>query len=223
MDSRLRGSDPPAHGHSRVGGNLSSSVLESVPKLLKQPLRLFMDMSNYFWDGFQHAVFGGCVAFIFNLVSHTSEIRKREYLVGLVVSSSALFFLPSHITSTRSIIDWFYQFLHYPLADWDILLFGIDWHRFFVTHSLMIPVLLLVLVLHKPGGYYRFCVGLCIGMSSHLVWDALTCSMFTPIVFLNNVIEIRGYLAKGWLLVNGMLLFLFAWFVTQKVHRSRKE
>jgi hypothetical protein len=178
-------------------------------------LRLFMDISNYFWDGFRHAVFGGCFALVFNQLSR-QHFRKPEYLVGLVVGSSALFFLPSHITRHSSLIDWFYQFLHYPLPDWDILLLGIDWHRFFVTHSLIIPGVLLVMFLHKPAAY-RFGVGLCIGLSSHLVWDALTCSLYTPVVFLNNLLEIRGYWAKGWLILNGLVLFGFTWFVTAKI------
>ena len=43
MDSRLRGSDTAAHGHSRAGGNPSSGVLESLPELLKQLLRSAME------------------------------------------------------------------------------------------------------------------------------------------------------------------------------------
>jgi len=179
-----------------------------------------MEAQDYFWNGFQHFVFGGFIAFIFNLVSHTQELRKREYLVGLVVSSSALFFLPAHITNGRSTIDWLYQFLHYPLADWDILLFGIDWHRFFVTHSLIIPVCVVLLWLHKPVGYHLG-IGLSVGCSSHLIWDALTCSWYTPIVFINNLLEIRGYWGKGWLLVNGILLIGFAWFVENRPKRHQ--
>jgi hypothetical protein len=175
-----------------------------------------MVLSTYFWDGFRHALAGGVFAFVFNKVSHTNYFRNFEYLLGLVMSSSALFFLPTHITRSRSIIDWFYQFLHYPLADWDILFLGISWHRFFLTHSLIIPAIVLVIVLHKPAGY-RFGLGLCIGLSSHLVWDALTCSLYTPIVFINNLVEIRGYVAKGWLIVNGILLFIFVWFVIRKI------
>jgi hypothetical protein len=40
MDSRLHGSDPTAYGHSRASGNPSSGVLESLPELLKQLLRV---------------------------------------------------------------------------------------------------------------------------------------------------------------------------------------
>jgi hypothetical protein len=39
MDSRVRGSDKAAYGHSRAGANPSSYVLESLPRLLKQLLR----------------------------------------------------------------------------------------------------------------------------------------------------------------------------------------
>ena len=178
-----------------------------------------MVFSTYFWNGFQHALVGGGFALLFYRFNKTNDFKRWEYLSGLIMSSSALFFLPAHIGNYRSFIDRLYQFLHYPLADWDILLFSIDWHRFFVTHSLIIPVIVLVAFLHKPIGY-RLGLGLCIGHSSHLVWDAITCSMYTPIVFLNDVIEIRGYWAKGWLILNGTILFGFAWFVTQKIQHT---
>lgn len=181
-----------------------------------------MILSTYFWDGFRHAVAGGCFALLFYKISNINYFRKGEYLLGLLVSSSALFFLPAHITRSRSTIDWFYQFLHYPLADWDILFLGIRWHRFFLTHSLIIPAIVLVIFLHKPVGYC-FGLGLCIGLSSHLVWDALTCSLYTPIVFVNNLVMIRGYAAKGWLMVNGVLLFGFVWFVTRKIHTADEQ
>lgn len=175
-----------------------------------------MGLSKYFWNGVQHALAGGAFAFVFYKISNTDYFKKWDYLLGLVMSSSALFFLPSHIGNSRSFIDRVYQFFHYPLADWDILLLSIKWHRFFVIHSLIIPVIIVILFLHKPAGY-RLGMGICVGLSSHLVWDAITCSLYTPIVFLNNLLEIRGYMAKGWLIVNGVILFGFAWFVVRRI------
>ncbi|MBD3307164.1 hypothetical protein GF339_12105 [candidate division KSB3 bacterium] len=178
-----------------------------------------MALSSYFWNGLQHAVFGGCLALLFQKISHAPYVKKPEFLVGLIASSSALFFLPTHIAHPRSPLDWFYQFLHYPLSDWDILLLSLDWHRFFLTHSLLIPAILLIMLLHKPSGY-RLGMGVAVGLSSHLIWDALTCSLRTPVVFITHWLEIRGYWGKGWLLINGMLLFWFAWFLHRKTHES---
>jgi hypothetical protein len=180
-----------------------------------------MEIAAYVWNGLQHALFGVCLAVLFHQMVSTRYLFKGDYWVGLIMSSSALFFLPAHLTRSRTLIDWLYQFLHYPLADWDILLLGIRWHRFFITHALFIPALFLLFWLHAPERYYRFAAGLSVGMSSHLIWDALTCSRYTPIIFLRQVLEIRGYLAKGWLLAHGLLLFLLVWFVTVKFVQTR--
>jgi len=173
-------------------------------------------MALYFWNGFEHAVAGGGFALLFQHLSKTPHHRSWQYWVALIMSSSAFFFVPTHIGRYGSFFDRLYQFTHYPLADWDILLLSINWHRFFVTHSLLIPLLVLIAFLHNAVGF-RVGLGLCVGHSSHLVWDAITCSLRTPVVFLNNVVEIRGYSAKGWLLFNGILLFGFAVFVVRRV------
>ena len=181
-----------------------------------------MTLSSYFWNGFQHALAGGGFALIFYKLNQINYLKKGEYVIGLIMSSSALFFLPLHIGSYRSFLDRLYQFTHYPISDWDILLFGMDWHRCFLTHSLLLPVLLLLFWLHRPVGY-RFSLGMSVGLSSHLVWDALTCSMYTPVVFFNDLLEIRGYWAKGWLLLNGFVLFGFAWYVARKIYLTEQQ
>ena len=107
-----------------------------------------------------------------------------------------------------------YQYLHYPLSDWDILILGMGWHRFFITHSLIIPIVLMLFFLQNRK-LYLWILGLCVGLSSHLVWDAITCSMRTPVVFIANILEIRGYLAKGWLIINCLLLFSFAFYIAK--------
>lgn len=181
-----------------------------------------MAISSYFWDGFEHALAGGGFALLFYYIARSGHHKHWAYWLALTMSSSAFFFLPAHIGRYGSFLDRLYQFTHYPLADWDILLLSIDWHRFFITHSLLIPLLALIAFLHQPLGS-RVGFGLCVGQGSHLVWDAITCSLRTPVVFLNNVLEIRGYPAKGWLLINGILLFGFAVFVAQKVLRTSES
>lgn len=179
-----------------------------------------MTLSAYFWDGFRHAAAGGaCAAGVYYFTR--SDLHKRwTYWIALIMSSSAFFFLPAHVGRYGSLPDRLYQFLHYPLADWDILALSIQWHRFFVTHSLLIPLLALIVALHHPAGR-SLALGLCVGHSSHLAWDAITCSLRTPIVFWNNALEIRGYPAKGWLLVHGLLLFVFAVFVARKTDTGK--
>lgn len=181
-----------------------------------------MAISSYFWNGFEHAVAGGGFALLFHYLTKSGHHKQWAYWLAVVMSSSALFLLPTHIGRYGSFLDRLYQFTHYPLADWDILILSIDWHRFFITHSLLIPLLVLVAFLHQPIGF-RAGLGLCIGHSSHLVWDAITCSLRTPVVFLNNVLEIQGYPAKGWLLINGILLFGFAAFVVRKIAQTSEN
>jgi len=181
-----------------------------------------MESSSYFNNGLQHAVFGALFVLGFHLMGKKQYARRLDYLAAAVVSSSAIFFLPGHIGRYGSCLDRLYQFLHYPLADWDILLFGISWHRFFVTHSLALPALLLILLLRHPVGH-SVGMGLSVGMSSHLIWDALTCSMRTPVVFIDNVIEIRGYDAKGWLMLHGVLLLALAWHVSRVAARGKDD
>jgi hypothetical protein len=175
-----------------------------------------MGAFSYFDNGLQHAIIGACFGWFFYRASHINYFKKWEYLLALLMSSSAFFFVPGHIGRYGSLLDRVYQFLHYPLADWDILLFGMDWHRFFITHSLILPAIVLIVFLHKPIGYWVG-LGLCVGQSSHLMWDALTCSLRTAVVFINNIFEIRGYWGKGWLLLNGLVLLGLAWFVVRNM------
>ena len=174
-----------------------------------------MAISAYFWNGCEHAAAGVGFVLLFRHITRSAVHKHWEYWLAALMSSSAGFFLPAHIGRRGALLDRLYQFTHYPLADWDILLLGLDWHRFFISHSLLIPLAVLVVFLHADAGY-RVGLGLCVGHGSHLVWDAITCSLRTPVIFVTTWLEIRGYPAKGWLLINGVLLFGFAVFVARK-------
>lgn len=163
-------------------------------------------ITSYFWNGLQHAVFAlACVAVFYRLCA-SLPYKSSSFWVGLIFSSSALFFLPLHIGKSGSLIDWLYQFLHYPLPDWDILFCGMSWHRFFLTHSLLLPILLFLV--NKRRAMLPLILGLSIGIGSHLIWDGFTGSMYTPIVFIPYLFSVTGYWAKSWLIGNGVILFL---------------
>lgn len=165
-------------------------------------------MSNYFWNGLEHFIIAIIFAFIYDKLTDGKNLKKVSFLVGLIVSSSAIFFLPLHIVGQDSFIDKVYQYLHYPISDWDILLFGMGWHRFFITHSLLIFLVIILLIKKPEQVYLPVIIGIGIGLSSHLVWDGLSCSMKTPVVFIASFLQFRGYWAKGWLLLNGIILFI---------------
>lgn len=165
-------------------------------------------MSNYFWNGLEHFIVAIIFAFIYDKLTDGKNLKKVSFLVGLIVSSSAFFFLPLHISNYGSFIDKVYQYLHYPVSDLDILLLGMSWHRFFISHSLLIFLLIVFLIKKPDPVYLPVIIGLGIGLSSHLVWDGISCSMKTPVVFIASFLQFRGYWAKGWLLLNGIILFL---------------
>lgn len=166
-------------------------------------------LPGYFWNGCQHFLFALVCAITISRLMRINFLKNPTFLFSLTFGSSALFFLPAHISDYGSWLDYIYQFLHYPLPDWDILLLGMDWHRFFLTHSLLIPLLILLLPKITRATFISYLlIGLAIGISSHLFWDAITSSMFTPIVFINNVVVIKGYLAKAWLIFNALLLLI---------------
>ncbi len=85
-----------------------------------------------------------------------------------------------------------------------------SWHRFFITHSALLPILLLVNKKHTVQlvSVEPLIIGIVIGLASHLFWDGITGSLATPIVFIPHIFSVAKYWAKGWLFANGSLLFL---------------
>lgn len=162
----------------------------------------------YFWDGFNHFLFALLFSFIFNKLLKSKYKFTGAYWPALIFGSSALFFLPPHINwRFQSVPYYIWTYLRYPLPDWDILVLGMAWHRYFLFHSVLLPLILFRQVEIKQSSV-NFIAGLFVGMSSHFVWDAITCSMRTPIVFYSKAFEITGYWAKSWLIINGILLFI---------------
>ena len=170
-------------------------------------------ITRYFWNGFQHAAFALVCVAVFYRVHPSLLYKSSPFWAGVIFSSSALFFIPLHIGKSGSLTDKLYQFLHYPLPDWDILFCGMKWHRFFATHSLLLPTLLFLENKKTPMLPLPLILGLSIGIGSHLIWDGVTGSMSTPIVFIPYLFSIKGYWAKGWLIVNGLLLLAAPYYV----------
>ncbi|MGQ9898549.1 MAG: DUF5942 domain-containing protein [Acidobacteriota bacterium] len=187
-------------------------------------------MNPYFWNGLQHALAGlACAWGFFALTrqprfaplasaSPTAEpaskaaseaelpLRWVLFWCSLLMGASAWFFFPSHIDRPGTWTDWLWQLTHYPIPDWDILWLGLPWHRWFLTHSALLPTALIVLTFEHPAwravGY-----GLAVGMASHLAWDAITQSPSTPIVFLPDTLLIRSDAARAWLLGHACAAF----------------
>lgn len=176
-------------------------------------------MTNYFWNGLEHFIIAIIFAFIYDKLTYKKNLKKISFLIGLTVTSSAIFFLPLHISSYGSFLDKTYQYLHYPIPDWDILILGMNWHRFFISHSLLLFLLLILLVKKPEPACIPLIIGIGIGFSSHLIWDGISCSMKTPVVFIYHFFQFKGYWAKGWLLLNGIILF----FMTLEYSKRESE
>ncbi|QUW04697.1 hypothetical protein J8C06_13075 [Chloracidobacterium validum] len=191
-------------------------------------------MNPYFWNGLQHALAGlGCAWGFFVLTKlaagrPSADLPEPDgkpagshvwFWGGLVMGSSALFFVPAHIGRPGTWVDWLWQFTHYPVPDWDILWLGMPWHRWFLTHSALVPFVVIGLTfehrLWRAAGY-----GLAIGIASHLAWDAITQGSRTPIVFLPDGLALRGEAARLWLLINAAIAFGIA-VITARQHPMR--
>jgi len=166
---------------------------------------------SYFPDGLNHFLCGLLFLGIFFRFRCRREDFTPLLVLGLLAGSSALFFLPAKLPLLSKAGNYYYQFLHYPISDWDILLLGGRWHRFFLTHSVFIPLFLSPAARNRRAAL--FLLGLTLGIASHLAWDA--CASPNPlIVFYPHYLFMRSLVAKIWLGLNTLaLLFLAAIYV----------
>ncbi len=103
----------------------------------------------------------------------TFFLRQPAFLAPLLLSSSALFFVPDKWAKKGAL-----KFLHYPWPDWDVLLLGPASHRNWLTHSPLLPALLLGAAWKWPvlagfTGFAPLLLGLSLGTASHLFWDCV--------------------------------------------------
>ncbi len=166
-------------------------------------------MFSYAGDGLAHLLAGFVLVAIFSGLFQKGRRLEPLFWFGFILSSSALFFLPNKIVFLGRLGNWFYQFCHYPVSDWDILLLGFSWHRFFFTHSCFLALIVFGAV-HRNPNLAGFSQGFTIGLSSHLIWDGVSCSSLTPVVFFPSLFAISGVWAKTWLIGNGIIAFRMA-------------
>jgi len=131
-------------------------------------------------------------------------LRRPEFLVALVVSSCALFFVPDKLAKKG-----LWKFLHYPLPDWDVLLLGPASHRHWLTHSPLLPILACwlsvryPLLRHPQLPFDAVAVGLSIGVGSHLFWDCVG-SRGHKIVFVPHWMALREATSRVYLLAGAV-------------------
>lgn len=111
-------------------------------------------------------------------------------------------FLPVHLPWRGGALDAAWQFLHYPLSDWDNLLLGMPYHRSFLTHS-VVPAILALPLVACPSGR-AFVTGFGLGLASNLFWDAVSASSLTRLVLLPSLGFAAPY-ATIWLITHALL------------------
>jgi len=157
---------------------------------------------SYFLPGLWHfaAAMAWAVALGFWSGDPLLWLRRVEFMVPLVVSSSALFFIPDSLAKKGVM-----KFLHYPLPDWDVLLLGPASHRNWITHSPLLPVLAGALLWKYPillNENYPFrwiATGLAAGIGSHLFWDCVG-SRDHKIIVVPYWFSFRSAFSRLWLL-----------------------
>lgn len=132
---------------------------------------------SYFFSGLWHfacAMAWACALGAIGGDDALLWLRHLEFSVPLVVSSSALFFIPE-AWAKKGLL----KFLHYPLPDWDVLLLGPASHRNWLFHSPLLPALLVALAWRYPIlldanlPFTLVASGFCVGIGSHLFWDCV--------------------------------------------------
>lgn len=104
--------------------------------------------------------------------SPTYFLLSPAFSLALVACSSAFFWVPDRWAKKGAL-----KFLHYPLPDWDVLLLGPASHRNWLSHSALLPLLLLGALWKWPSLaqplFFQAALGASVGVGSHLFWDCV--------------------------------------------------
>jgi hypothetical protein len=162
---------------------------------------------SYFVSGLWH--FAAAMAFaasfgVFKSGDYVYYLQDPAFTIPLLVTSSAFFFVPEKYAKKGAM-----KFLHYPLPDWDVLLLGPASHRNWLTHSALLPLLLLAAVWKWPNlvefpAFEPLCIGSCLGTGSHLFWDCVG-SQRHKIVVVPYWFALREGSSRLWLLLGASL------------------
>jgi hypothetical protein len=168
---------------------------------------------SYFFPGLWH--FGAALLWALGLGVLTHEqaawwLWRLEFLIPLIVSSSALFWIPESYAK-RGLM----KFLHYPLPDWDVLFLSPASHRHWLFHSAILPIGCGLLLWHYPVlldvklPFRWIGVGLSTGLGSHLFWDCVG-SRRHKIVIFPHVWHLHEAASRAWLLVGAAASLVIA-------------
>ena len=165
---------------------------------------------SYFVAGLWHWAAAMVFAAAFGILGHDDILfwlRRWEFALPLLIASCALFFVPDSL-SKKGLL----KFLHYPLPDWDVLLLGPASHRHWLTHSPILPAILLFLAWRYPLlmehalPFGTVAAGLSIGIGSHLFWDCVG-SRTHKIIVVPYWFSFKSAFSRLWLLAGAAICF----------------
>jgi hypothetical protein len=142
---------------------------------------------SYFFPGLWHFLIALAWALALGVLTHSAPLFwlvRLEFVIPLVLSSSALFWVPDGL-ATKGLM----KFLHYPLPDWDVLLLSPASHRHWLTHSAFLPALCFFVAWKYPNFFHEhaslswFAIGLSTGIGSHLFWDCIGSRTHKIVIF----------------------------------------
>jgi hypothetical protein len=157
---------------------------------------------SYLFSGLWHLGAAMAFAVSFGVFAHGDAnwyLRDIAFVLPLITCSCAWFFVPDKWAKKGAL-----KFLHYPLPDWDVLLLGPASHRNWLTHSPLLPLLLLGAVWRWPSlaqipAFGPLVLGACLGIGSHLFWDCVG-SARHKIVVVPYWFALREGASRLWLL-----------------------
>lgn len=117
---------------------------------------------------------------------------------------------------SKTIVMWCFIYTGLSFPDLDLKVMRLLHHRSILTHSLLLPLLLMPL--HKT--VFRHCiVGLCVGISIHLSADALSPMKGFALIYLPEPLKVSigDWQSFTWLLTNSVIGGLLA------VHLMKSE
>lgn len=162
---------------------------------------------RYFFAGLWHFAMAMAFACALGALENGDLLlwmKRVDFLIPCLLTSSACFFVPDS-WAKRGIA----KFLHYPLPDWDVLLLGIASHRHWLTHSALLPILLLGLAVYFPflqmsPTFRSIASGVGVGIGSHLFWDCVG-SRTHKIVVVPHAFALREMASRTYLLAGAAI------------------
>jgi hypothetical protein len=188
-------------------------VLYVVFLLLNHFIAPLFPLENQYKAKLMHFIIGLLFIWMF---WYAIEQHQRAHLInplwlllGCIWGASGLFFVRWGLQLVGISVRDFLLYAAFP--DWDLWIRGA--HRNMLTHSAIVPIVLMVLAIGKKWKWLRdLSMGLAIGVASHLVWDVAEVANYPY----NYIRHLDGFAGALWALGNAVLGVFVAYYLIGK-------